>query len=110
MREKTLALVNLNSLLSGIVIAYLKITEKFKIFAHAHTRKERKQEKRFGKNDFFRLFSVFRGQNFLVFKTTAILRPLSNDLNWNLELVFMPAYFTHKCVTLSKRLCRMKSF
>ncbi len=28
---------------------------------------------------YFRLFSVFRGQIFLVFKTTAIFRPLSND-------------------------------
>ncbi len=33
----------LNSLLSGIVFAYLKTIKYFKIFAHAHTRKKRKK-------------------------------------------------------------------
>ena len=42
------------SLLSGIVIAYLKITKYFKTFAHAQTRAFTKAnfQKRFGKNHF----------------------------------------------------------
>ena len=54
------------SLLSGIAIAYLKTIKYFKIFAHAHTRKERKKEKRFGKIAFFVCLVCARGQIFLV--------------------------------------------
>ncbi len=87
----------LNSLLSGIVFAVIKIAGYFKNFAHESHETNEKSWLEKSVSFIFQTFRAFRGQIFLVFKATAIFVPLSNGLNYQIRLIIFFRLFQIPC-------------